>query len=72
MPGWKFSEYEMRGIPVRLEIGPKDIEKNQVVLVRRDTREKIFVSMDELETKIPEIIRRYANNLYLKKQNCSR
>lgn len=55
-PGWKFSEYEMKGIPVRLEVGPKDIEKNQVVLVRRDTREKIFVPMDELETKIPELL----------------
>lgn len=56
MPGWKFSEYEMKGVPVRLEVGPKDIEKNQVVLVRRDTREKIFVSMDELETKLQELL----------------
>ncbi|AEB76768.1 proline--tRNA ligase [Clostridium botulinum] len=56
MPGWKFNEYEMKGVPVRLEVGPKDIENNQVVLVRRDTREKIFVSMDELETKIPELL----------------
>jgi prolyl-tRNA synthetase len=56
MPGWKFSEYEMKGVPVRLEVGPKDIEKNQVVLVRRDTREKIFVSMDELETKVTELL----------------
>lgn len=56
MPGWKFSKYEMKGVPFRLEIGPKDIENNQVVLVRRDTREKIVVSMDELETKIPELM----------------
>lgn len=56
MPGWKFSEYEMKGVPLRLEIGPKDIEKNQAVLVRRDTREKLFISLDELETKIPEIL----------------
>jgi prolyl-tRNA synthetase len=56
MPGWKFSEYEMKGVPFRLEIGPKDIENNQVVLVRRDTREKITVSMDELETRIPELM----------------
>lgn len=56
MPGWKFSEYEMKGIPLRLEIGPKDIENNQAVLVRRDSREKIVVSLDELETKIPEIL----------------
>ena len=44
-PGWKFSEYEMKGVPLRLEIGPKDIEKNQCVLVRRDNREKLFVSL---------------------------
>lgn len=56
MPGWKFSEYEMKGVPVRLEIGPKDIAKNQVVLVRRDTREKVFVPMDELETKVTELL----------------
>ena len=48
-PGWKFAEWEMRGVPLRLEIGPKDIEKSQVVLARRDTREKSFVPMDGLE-----------------------
>ena len=51
-PGWKFSEYEMKGVPLRLEIGPKDIEQNQCELVRRDTREKIVVSLDELETAV--------------------
>lgn len=56
MPGWKFSEHEMRGVPLRLEVGPKDMEKNQVVVVRRDNREKTFVSMDELEEKIPQIL----------------
>ena len=44
-PGWKFSQWEMKGVPLRLEIGPKDLEKNQCVLVRRDTREKVFVSL---------------------------
>lgn len=63
-PGWKFSECEMKGIPLRLEIGPKDIEKNQCVLVRRDTREKYFVSLDELETKIPEILDDIQSSLY--------
>ncbi len=48
-PGWKFAEHEMRGVPLRIEIGPKDIEKNQAVLVRRDTREKIVVSLDNIE-----------------------
>ena len=57
MPGWKFSEYEMKGVPLRLEVGPKDIEKDQVVLVRRDTREKIFVPMSELESKVPELLK---------------
>ena len=52
-PGWKFSQWEMKGVPLRLEIGPKDLEKNQCVLVRRDTREKVFVSLDELETAHP-------------------
>ena len=47
-PGWKFSEQEMRGIPVRVEMGPRDIEANQAILVRRDTREKITVSLDTL------------------------
>ncbi len=56
MPGWKFSEHEMRGVPLRLEVGPKDIEKNQVVLVKRENREKLFVSMDELEEKVPQIL----------------
>ncbi|HHU91084.1 MAG TPA: proline--tRNA ligase [Clostridiaceae bacterium] len=66
MPGWKFSEHEMRGIPLRLEVGPKDIQKNQVVLVKRLNREKLFVSMDELETKIPEVLEDLQNALYNK------
>ena len=45
-PGWKFAEWELRGVPLRLEIGPKDIEKSQVLLARRDTREKPSVPMD--------------------------
>ncbi|NLM11100.1 MAG: proline--tRNA ligase, partial [Clostridiaceae bacterium] len=53
---WKFSEYEMKGVPLRLELGPKDIEKNQCVVVRRDTREKIFASLDNLEDSIPKIL----------------
>lgn len=55
-PGWKFSEQEMRGIPVRIEIGPKDIEANQAILVRRDMGEKITVSLNELESKVKEIL----------------
>ena len=63
-PGWKFSQWEMKGVPLRLEIGPKDIEKNQCVLVRRDTREKIFVSLDDLETEIPRLLNELAQNIY--------
>lgn len=55
-PGWKFSEQEMRGIPVRVEIGPKDIEANKCVICRRDTREKLECSLDELEAKIGEVL----------------
>ncbi|MCR5108257.1 MAG: proline--tRNA ligase [Lachnospiraceae bacterium] len=55
-PGWKFSECEMRGIPVRVEIGPKDIENSQCVLVRRDNGEKITVSTDEIEEKVSELL----------------
>lgn len=55
-PGWKFSESEMRGIPVRVEIGPKDMEANQAILVRRDTHEKITVSLDELNEKVGELL----------------
>ena len=55
-PGWKFSEQEMRGIPIRVEIGPKDIEANKAIIVRRDTREKIEVSLDEIESKVGEVL----------------
>ena len=65
-PGWKYAEYEMKGVPLRLEIGPRDIENNQCVLVRRDNREKIFVSLDELETKIPELLADITRGLYEK------
>ncbi len=63
-PGWKFSQWEMKGVPLRLEIGPKDMEKNQCVLVRRDTREKRFVSLDELETVIPQLLDEVAQSMY--------
>ncbi|MDD3796228.1 MAG: proline--tRNA ligase [Lachnospiraceae bacterium] len=55
-PGWKFSEQEMRGIPVRIELGPKDIEAGQAVIVRRDTREKTVAALEELTEKVKEIL----------------
>ncbi|WP_042356065.1 proline--tRNA ligase [Bacillus rubiinfantis] len=68
-PGWKFNEYEMKGIPVRLEVGPKDIENKQVVLVRRDTLEKSIVPMEQLETKLVELLDEIQTNLYNKALN---
>ena len=63
-PGWKFSEQEMRGIPLRVELGPKDIAANKCVVVRRDTREKIEVSLDEIETKIPELLETVQKDMF--------
>ena len=65
-PGWKYAEYEMKGVPVRLEIGPRDIEANQCVLVRRDTREKKVVSLDALEAEITALLENITVNLYEK------
>ena len=55
-PGWKFSEHEMKGVPVRLEIGPKDIAANQAVLARRDTGEKKVVSLDNIEEEVSNLL----------------
>jgi prolyl-tRNA synthetase len=55
-PGWKFSEWEMRGVPLRLEIGPKDIEKSAVLVARRDTREKQSLPMDGLASRVSELL----------------
>ena len=65
-PGWKFAEYEMRGVPLRIEVGPRDLAQNQCVLVRRDNLEKQFVSLDELETRIPEELAKLTAALYEK------
>ena len=55
-PGYKYADWEMRGVPLRLEIGPKDIEKDQCVLVRRDTREKSFVPLAGLAAAVPSLL----------------
>lgn len=65
-PGWKYSEYEMKGVPVRLEIGPKDIEANQAVLARRDNGEKITVSIDNIEDEVLKLIDSIQNDLFAK------
>ena len=63
-PGWKFSEWELRGVPLRLEIGPKDIEKSQVLLARRDTREKIAAPMDTLATTVAGLLEDIQRTLF--------
>ena len=65
-PGWKFSEYEMKGVPIRIEIGPKDIDKNQAVIARRDNGEKTIVSLDEIETIVPALLDEIQANLLKK------
>jgi prolyl-tRNA synthetase len=55
-PGFKYADWEMRGVPLRLEIGPKDVEKDQCVLVRRDTREKAFVPLAGLAAAVPPLL----------------
>ncbi len=64
--GWKFSEYEMKGIPVRLEIGPRDIENNECVLVTRHDRQKYVVSLDNLENEIEEKLKLVHDEIYKK------
>jgi prolyl-tRNA synthetase len=63
-PGWKFAEWELRGVPLRLEIGPKDIEKSQVVLVRRDTREKTPAPIDTLASTVVDRLEAIQKNLF--------
>nr|WP_256213037.1 proline--tRNA ligase [Bacillus sp. OV322] len=63
-PGWKFNEHEMKGIPLRLEAGPRDIEKGQVILVRRDTGEKSFIPIDDVEQKVAETLEDIQKSLY--------
>ena len=63
-PGWKFNEWELRGVPLRLEIGPKDLEKSQVVLARRDTREKSFAPMAGLGAHVEELLTTIQRALY--------
>ncbi|MBT3738816.1 MAG: proline--tRNA ligase [Candidatus Marinimicrobia bacterium] len=63
-PGFKFNEWEMKGVPIRLEVGPKDIEKQQVVIARRDTGEKQFVKKEDIVSLIPNLLDSIQNNLF--------
>jgi len=63
-PGWKFSEWELKGIPVRIEIGPKDLEKKSVTLVKRNSLEKTQIKTSELKNQIPKILEKMQKELY--------
>jgi prolyl-tRNA synthetase len=63
-PGWKYSEWELRGVPLRLEIGPKDIEKSQVMLVRRDNREKMPTPLEGLAERVQSLLDAIQKALY--------
>ena len=63
-PGWKFAEYEMKGVPVRLTIGPKDLENNSVEVARRDTKEKTSVSLNNIHEHIAQLLEDIQNNMY--------
>ena len=65
-PGWKFNEWEMKGTPLRIEIGPRDVEANQVVMVRRDTNEKITVSVKDIEKKAEEVLEHIQSSMFAK------
>jgi prolyl-tRNA synthetase len=65
-PGWKFAEYELKGVPIRLAIGPRDLENNTVELARRDTLEKKTVSADGIENLIPDLLEEIQENIYHK------
>ena len=63
-PGYKFNDWEMKGVPIRIEIGPRDIENGECVLVRRDTHEKTTIRLDEIEIKLGEILEQIQENMY--------
>lgn len=67
-PGWKFSEWEMRGVPLRLEIGPRDVKNNQVVAVRRELKEKISLSLDGVEQRVKEILKAIQKSIFARAQ----
>ena len=63
-PGWKFNEWELKGVPLRIELGPKDIEKNQAVLVRRDDGKKSAVKVSEVIKEAEKILKNIHDKLY--------
>ncbi len=71
-PGWKFNEWEMKGVPMRVEIGPRDIENGQVMVARRDTHEKFAVSLDNLANEVPAILDNIQRTMYEQSRDFTR
>ena len=67
-PGWKYHEWELKGIPIRIELGPKDLEKNQVVLVRRDNSEKKEVKIKDISREVESTLEKIQENLFIKSE----
>lgn len=65
-PGWKFNHWELKGVPIRIELGPKDMKAKQLVAVRRDTGEKITISLSDAATKIPALLKQIQSDMYNK------
>lgn len=63
-PGWKFAEYEMKGVPIRIELGPRDLEKNNVVLAKRNDNTKLVVSINSVESKVQELLHTIHDEMY--------
>jgi prolyl-tRNA synthetase len=67
-PGWKYAEHEMKGVPLRLELGPRDLEKDQVVIARRVDGRKSFVKNEDIESEVARLLRETHEEMYRKAQ----
>jgi prolyl-tRNA synthetase len=65
-PGWKFNEWELKGVPLRIEVGPKDVQNKQAVLVRRDNSQKLTVKDDDIVNEVKECLKEIQRNLFTK------
>ena len=63
-PGWKYNHWELKGVPIRMELGPRDVKNNTTILVRRDNGEKITMSMDDLSAKLPALLETIQNDMF--------
>ncbi len=68
-PGWKFNDWEMKGVPLRIEIGPKDLEKGEVTIARRDSGDRLHLKRIELTTKLKELLKEIQETLFEKTRN---